>query len=207
MHNRYQFSFLAYHMLMMGFVYFNIWQIRKSRPADFRKALIGFAKDHEDCLLADVSPFRFSIVGERAIFRLLKLVECEHHRIQAFMSLVKTRNKAAHSTGSIVLRDRRELDRKVSEILRVVDEIQEHHQPVITEHYFRFLIESGDVGLREHENPDDQIREVLVHGNYMSANDVAVCVECDISRLRTNECYEESVVLHDCLGRFQRELE
>lgn len=26
-HGKYQFAFLAYHMLVMSFVYFNIWQI------------------------------------------------------------------------------------------------------------------------------------------------------------------------------------
>ena len=28
MHAKYQFAFLAYHMLTMSFVYFNIWQIK-----------------------------------------------------------------------------------------------------------------------------------------------------------------------------------
>jgi len=41
-HAKYQFAFLAYHMLTMSFVYFNIWQIRQSRKKDFEKALIGF---------------------------------------------------------------------------------------------------------------------------------------------------------------------
>ena len=35
---KHQFAFLAYHMLTMSFVYFNIWQIKQNRPADFRKA-------------------------------------------------------------------------------------------------------------------------------------------------------------------------
>ena len=28
-HGKYQFAFLAYHMLTMSFVYFNIWQIKQ----------------------------------------------------------------------------------------------------------------------------------------------------------------------------------
>ncbi len=31
----YQFAFLAYHMLTMSFVYFNIWQIKQTKPEDF----------------------------------------------------------------------------------------------------------------------------------------------------------------------------
>ena len=29
-HGKYQFAFLAYHMLTMSFVYFNIWQIKQT---------------------------------------------------------------------------------------------------------------------------------------------------------------------------------
>ena len=48
-HDKYQFAFLAYHMLTMSFVYFNIWQIRQARPEDFEKGLIGFAETKRTC--------------------------------------------------------------------------------------------------------------------------------------------------------------
>ena len=54
-HGKYQFAFLAYHMLTMSFVYFNIWQIKQTRPADFAMGLIGFARD-EKALLEATSP-------------------------------------------------------------------------------------------------------------------------------------------------------
>ena len=34
-HGKYQFAFLAYHMLTMSFIYFNIWQIKQTEPKDF----------------------------------------------------------------------------------------------------------------------------------------------------------------------------
>ncbi|MEO6421552.1 MAG: hypothetical protein ABIR84_02400 [Candidatus Nitrotoga sp.] len=40
---KYRFAFLAYHMLTMSFVYFNIWQIKQNKPKDFGKGLIGFS--------------------------------------------------------------------------------------------------------------------------------------------------------------------
>ena len=46
-HGKYQFAFLAYHMLTMSFVYFNIWQIRQARREDFEKGLIGFGGNIE----------------------------------------------------------------------------------------------------------------------------------------------------------------
>lgn len=40
---KYQFAFLAYHMLTMSFAYFNIWHIKQNKPKDFGKGLIGFS--------------------------------------------------------------------------------------------------------------------------------------------------------------------
>lgn len=77
-HGKYQFAFLAYHMLTMSFVYFNLWQIRQTRPEDFEKGLIGFGKDIEKNLLEATSPFVFSTVNERSILRLLKLIACDN---------------------------------------------------------------------------------------------------------------------------------
>jgi hypothetical protein len=66
-HGKYQFAFLAYHMLTMSFVYFNIWQIKLTQPKDFAMGLIGFGKDVEKELLEATSPFAFSTVNESVI--------------------------------------------------------------------------------------------------------------------------------------------
>src|SRR5580693_9483184 len=71
---KYQFAFLAYHMLTMSFIYFNIWQIKRNEPKDFEKGLIGFTKEIENELLAATSPFVFSTVKERSVLRFLKLI-------------------------------------------------------------------------------------------------------------------------------------
>src|SRR5664280_2847667 len=63
-HGKYQFAFLAYHMLTMSFVYFNIWQIKQTERRDFATALIGSGKDIEKTLLEATSPFVFSTVYE-----------------------------------------------------------------------------------------------------------------------------------------------
>ena len=61
-HGKYQFAFLTYHMLTMSFVYFNLWQIKKTEPKNFEMSLIGFGKDVEKNLIAATSPFVFSMV-------------------------------------------------------------------------------------------------------------------------------------------------
>ncbi|HEX2922726.1 MAG TPA: hypothetical protein VHS28_01710 [Chloroflexota bacterium] len=61
-HGKYQFAFLAYHMLRMSFIYSDIWQIRQTEPEDFARGLIGFARE-EKALLEATSPFVFSTVN------------------------------------------------------------------------------------------------------------------------------------------------
>jgi hypothetical protein len=101
-HGKYQFAFLAYHMLTMSFVYFNIWQIKQNKPKDFREGLIGFSKDIEKNLLEASSPFVFSIVKERSILRLLKLIECDNGMIGSYAKLVDDRNASAMSAAEKV---------------------------------------------------------------------------------------------------------
>ena len=98
---KYQFAFLAYHMLTMSFVYFNIWQIKQTEPKDFAMGLIGFGKDIEKSLLEATSPFVFSTVNERSILRFLKLIACDNGKIGTYAKLVDDRNDSAHSNGNI----------------------------------------------------------------------------------------------------------
>ncbi len=77
---KFQFAFLAYHLLTMSFVYFDLWQIKAARPGDFEKALIGFAND-EKPLLAATSPFAFSRVNESSVLRFFRLVACDNSDI------------------------------------------------------------------------------------------------------------------------------
>ena len=180
-HGNYQFAFLAYHMLTMSFVYFNIWHIKQTEPDDFAKGLIGFGKDIEKSLLEATSPFVFSSVNERSILRLLKLIACDNGKIGTYAKLVDDRNETAHPNGNIFYSEQSALDLKIREILRVVDEIQTHSAPIIQRCYSRFLVESHDPEEREYADDADQIREVLIHGNYLSQKDIELCAAFDLS--------------------------
>jgi len=180
-HGKYQFAFLAYHMLTMSFVYFNIWQIRRARKDDFDKGLIGFSRDVEKDLLNAKTPFGFSTVNERSILRFFRLIACDNGKIGTYAKLVDDRNESAHPNGNIFYSTQAALDIKVREILRVVDEIQGHSKCVIEQCYLEFLQSSHDPEEREYVDDADQIREVLVHGHYLSQKDIEICLAFDIS--------------------------
>lgn len=197
-HKKYQFAFLAYHMLTMSFVYFNIWQIKQARPADFEKGLIGFARS-EKALLEATSPFVFSSVNERTILRFLKLIECNNGEIGTYAKLVDDRNDTAHPNGNIFFSTQAALDTKINEVLRVVDEIQFHSKCVIEHCYQQFLLNNHDPEEREYPDAADQIREILIHGNYISQKDIDFCLAYDFSSLSNHPQYQRIRELHDAL--------
>ena len=180
---KYQFSLFAYHMLMMSFVYFNLWQLRETRLEDFKKGLIGFAKETEKTLLEAPSPFIFSVVPESPILRLLRLLGCDNTVIGQYTRLVKDRNNAAHANGLIFPKTQQDADGQIRDVLRAVRELQTYSQPIITQCYQEFLIQSQNPGQRQYFDSEDQIREVLIQGNYMSQKDIEFCVNFDTSAL------------------------
>jgi hypothetical protein len=198
-HGKYQFAFLAYHMLTMSFVYFNIWQIKQTEPKDFAMGLIGFGKDIEKSLLEATSPFVFSTVKERSILRFLKLIACDNGKIGTYAKLVDDRNDTAHPNGNIFFSTQAALDAKITEILRVADEIQEHSKPVIEHCYREFLLGNHDPDEREYPDAADQIREVLIHGNYMSQKDIEICLDFDLTSVAGRPETDSIRRLHEAL--------
>ena len=198
-HGKYQFAFLAYHMLTMSFVYFNIWQIKQTRPQDFSMAMVGFNKDLEKELLEATSPFTFWRVNESSVLRFLKLIGCDNTKVGNYAALVKERNETAHSNGNIFFSTQAALDAKIEEMLRVVEEIQTHSKPVIEQCYQEFLLQSHDPESREYPDPGDQIREILIHRNYLSQQDIEICLTYDLAPLRANPNFPAIGALHQSL--------
>lgn len=198
-HGKYQFAFLAYHMLTMSFVYFNIWQIKQTKPKDFSMGLIGFGKDIEKSLIEATSPFVFSTVNERSILRFLKLIACDNGKIGTYAKLVDDRNESAHPNGNIFYSTEAALNTKINEILRVVVEIETHSKPVIEHCYREFLLQNHDPDEREYPDSADQIREVLIHGNYLSQKDIEICLGFDAEALAGHPGIEGMRELHSAL--------
>lgn len=199
LNGKYQFAMLACHMLYMSFVYFSVWQIKLSRPDDYKKAAVFLANRNlaENDLLAASSPFTLSKLEERTIFRLLRLTGCESNDVKPFAQLVNERNEIAHSNGNIFYSDQTAADRKIAEFLKQMDAIQNHIQPVLHECFSKFLCDSHDPESRQYVDNADQIREALIHENYFSQKDIEACLNFDIGTLANHENFPAIKALFD----------
>lgn len=158
---RYEFASLAFHLLYMSFISFSIWQIRLARPEPFQMAMVGFQADHETALTG-----------------------CDNAQVGEFAKFVKRRNKIAHPAGSVFFNDQRAIDEEIAAMMREVRNIETHMEPIISELYERFLIESGETEELEYGTLEQEINANLIHKNYMSAADLRHCGRFDTGTRR-----------------------
>lgn len=194
----FQFAMLPFHMLYMSFVYFSVWQIKLMRPKEFGHSAIFVPNEERKKLMAATSPFTFSVVNERSVFKFLKLIGCEDQHTGDFARLVDDRNELAHSNGLISCRDQKAADMRLAKVLRQVCAIQGHMTPVLFECLRTFLVESCDPDIgRQYDLPRDQIHELLVHKHYFSIKDIEICLTFDIQALSTEPHFVEIKILFD----------
>jgi hypothetical protein len=188
---KYPFAFIAFNMLYMSFVYFEIWQIQQNRPNDFEMAMIGFDNIKENQLLNATTPFGFSVINESKVLRFLKLINCENNRIGNFAKIVQKRNDSSHSNGVISLSSQGAIDDKITDVIKHVKEIQTLSKPIVETCFVEFLKESWNPDDRRYYGDEDQIKEELIHRNYFSQKDVNAMRNFTTKSLENEENYEE----------------
>lgn len=166
---KYQFAFIAYHMLFMMFVYFTIWKIKEVKKDCFQKALIGFGKDIEHKFLSAVTPFSFSELSERNILRFFKLIGFDNGKIGHWAKIVDQRNDVAHSNGNIFFSLQGQLDEQIDQILVCVTEIQNNMKDI--------LFEIFSSALKSEDNGFQHFQDILLRKNYFSKMDMKTCLK------------------------------
>ncbi|KAB0585113.1 hypothetical protein F7Q92_01085 [Ideonella dechloratans] len=176
---KYQFAMLAFHMLYMSYVYFSVWQIKQAKPEAFTHAVLFQQKEKE--LLTASSPFTFSEVNERSIFKFLRLVGCENQHIGRFQKLVDQRNEIAHPNGNIFFSDQATADQRIEEVMQQIRGIQNHMPSVLHACLLQFLRDSANPDEREIADSEVHVEMNFLHKHYLSRKDIEACLACDLS--------------------------
>ena len=206
---KYQFAYIAYHMIFMSYVYFQLAKIYQNRPDDLKNIMVftGQAlqevEKHEKKVQESTSPFppqfnpfNLSLEHERSIIGLFISIGCDREVIKKMKSLIDMRNKIAHSNGSIVFKSLETIDTKIEEILECAQCIQENTNAIISNCYINFLSRSGDIENREMVDEEDQVREIFIRGNYLCTKDIQFACQHDISSHSSEIHYSEIEKLH-----------
>jgi hypothetical protein len=201
---KYQFAFIAFHLLFMSYCYFQIWKIYNSNSEDFKKCLLGFEK--LDTIFQDLEeknkknrtenrpiehfyPFSFSEINERTIMIFFKLIECDKSKIGKYKKIVDDRNEIAHANGKMVFVVDRDLNAKIDDIMLLVEEIFNHSRKTLNSFFKNYLLSSSVPENREYIDDSEQIRETLINGNYLSQTDIEHLLTFDITQLSGDPNY------------------
>lgn len=176
---KYQFAMLAFHMLYMSYVYFSVWRIKQAKPEAFTHAVLFQQKEKE--LLTASSPFTFSEVNERSIFKFLRLAGCENQHIGKFQKLVDQRNEIAHPNGNIFFSDQATADQRIEEVMQQIRGIQTHMPSVLHACLLQFLRDSANPDAREIADSEVHVEINFLHKHYLSRKDIEACLACDLS--------------------------
>jgi hypothetical protein len=195
---KYQFAYIAYHMLFMCFVYFQLAKIYLNAPDEIRQFLIfvnkaqsavdNYEVKYKEALQKKLdapqfNPFSLSEENERTIVGLFVAIGCNRETIKRLRKIVDERNNIAHSNGNINFSSQDYLDEKIEEILACVDQIDKKTAPIITACTEKFLLGSATPEENEYIDENDQVREVLIKGNYFSSNDMEMAGLYPIDKL------------------------
>jgi len=181
---KYQFAMLAFHMLYMSYVYFSVWQIKQAKPEAFTHAMLFQQKEKE--LLTASSPFTFSEVNERSIFKFLRLAGCENQHIGKFQRLVDQRNEIARPNGNIFFSDQATADQRIEEVMQQIRGIQTHMQSVLHACLLQFLHDSANPDEREIADSEVHVEINFLHKHYLSRKDIEACLACDLSEFNNS---------------------
>ena len=102
-YSQYQFAYFGVHLLYMTYIYCTAWKIGQIEPERYRDAIV-FARSYsgreKDLKIEDAgSIFAYSIMPEKDIAKLFKIVELDKSQIDVVSDLVDTRNDMAHASG------------------------------------------------------------------------------------------------------------
>lgn len=151
---KYHIAFFAHHILFMVAIEYLILRLSRYFPKEYTASIIHYTKPEEKvALVLPTSPFSFSIVNERALFRFFKLAEIDEALIKKAQKMVDRRNDASHANGQIFF----------DHDLAGLEEMIVGHNNVLSELIVHFTPQTTRIIQAYFDGIDDEDRESTIN--------------------------------------------
>lgn len=127
--------FLHTHILYMTFIYIQLLRISKFKEREFKYSRIGLPSNEKDFAKTELSPFSFSGINEKTVFRFFRLLDFDDWMIGDISACVNERNKLLHATGN----NFENLDQKIGKYITNMENIINKSKYFIQELYQWFI--------------------------------------------------------------------
>lgn len=189
-YGQYQFAYLGIHLMYMTYIYCTAWKIGQIEPERYKDAIV-FARPYsgreKDLKIEDAdSIFAYSIIPEKDIAKLFKIIELDRSQISVVGDLVDTRNDMAHASGKLFeILTEESFDVKVSSILTSMNMIHRCMNKPIRKWYEQVLLSFCAGEYEGYDEPKDIISEQMIQSFKLSTNELLICNEMSVSSLIT----------------------
>ena len=188
-YGQYQFAYFGVHLLYMTYIYCTAWKIGQIEPERYRDAIV-FARAYNgrerDLKIEEAdSVFVYSLMPEKEIAKLFKIVDLDRSQISLVEDLVDTRNDMAHASGKFEILTEESYDAKVSSILSSMGVIYRCMDRPIRKWYGQVLLSFCKGEYEGYDAPKDFIVEQMIQTFKLSTNELLICNEMSVSSLIT----------------------
>ena len=188
-YGQYQFAYFGVHLLYMTYIYCTAWKIGQIEPGRYRDAIV-FARAYNgrdrDLKIEEVdSVFVYSLMPEKEIAKLFKIIDLDKSQISLVEDLVDTRNDMAHASGKFEMLTEESYDAKVSSVLSSMGAIHRCMDRLIRKWYGQVLLSFCKGEYEGYDDPKDFIVEQMIQTFKLSTNELLICNEMSVSSLIT----------------------
>lgn len=186
-YGQYQFAYFGIHLMYMTYIYCTAWKIGQIEPERYKDAIV-FARPYsgreKDLKIEDVdSIFSYSLIPEKDIAKLFKIIELDKSQISVVVEIVNTRNDMAHASGKFEILTEESFDVKVSNILTSMNTIHKYMNKPIRKWYEQVLLSFCAGEYEGYDEPMDIISEQMIQSFKLSTNELLVCNEMSVISL------------------------
>jgi len=188
-YEQYQFAYFGVHLLYMTYIYCTAWKIGKIKPARYKDAIV-FARSYNgrehDFKIENIdSIFVYSLMPEKDIAKLFKIIELDNSQISMVGNLVDTRNEMAHASGIIEILNIEKYTANVSSVISSMNGIHKYMISLIRNWYAQVLVRFCKGEYKDYKMPEDFIVEEMIPSYKLSTNELLVCNEMSVRSLIT----------------------
>lgn len=199
-YEQYQFAYFGVHLLYMTYIYCTAWKISQMVPERYQDVIV-FARPYSgrerDLKIDEAnSIFAYSLLPEKDIAKLFKLINLDKSQIDYVAALVDTRNEMAHASGKISMLTEESYDAAVRNILTSIQNINKCMYKHIRVWCTNILRDFCAGKLEGYNNARDLLIEQMIQSFKLSVSELIVCNEMSIRSLIT-EHKEYTVKLND----------
>ena len=188
-YEQYQFAYFGVHLLYMTYIYCTAWKISQIVPDRYQDVIV-FARPYSgrerDLKIEEAnSIFAFSLLPEKDIAKLFKIICLDKSQIANVSDLVDARNDMAHASGKFNILTEDSYDAKVSNILTSIQNIHKCMNESIRQWYSEILISFCAGEFDGYDEARDLLTEQMIQSFKLSVNELLICNEMSVSTLIT----------------------